>query len=49
MKDKGIKVVGPMAEDLKFMDEVAYKYAWPETEKITGPEILQEIKKYLGK
>jgi TRAP-type C4-dicarboxylate transport system substrate-binding protein len=49
MKDKGIKVVSPTAEDLKFIDEIAFKYAWPETEKIIGPEVLQEIKKFLGK
>jgi TRAP-type C4-dicarboxylate transport system substrate-binding protein len=49
MKEKGIKVISPTADEIKFMDEIAFKYAWPETQKNTGPEVFEEIKKYLGK
>jgi TRAP-type C4-dicarboxylate transport system substrate-binding protein len=49
MRDNGIEVVSPTAEDIRFMDEIAYRYSWPETEKITGPKVLQDIKTYLSK
>jgi TRAP-type C4-dicarboxylate transport system substrate-binding protein len=49
MKDAGIIIISPTADELKFMDEVSFKYAWPEIEKIVGPELLPAIKEYLGK
>jgi TRAP-type C4-dicarboxylate transport system substrate-binding protein len=49
IKDAGKTVLSPTPDDIKVMDETAYEHSWPETAKITGPEVLQAIKEYLGK
>jgi hypothetical protein len=41
--------VDPTPEQIKLMTELAYEVSWPETEKFTGPKILQEIKAYMGR
>ncbi|MDR3354812.1 MAG: TRAP transporter substrate-binding protein DctP [Synergistaceae bacterium] len=49
MQDAGIKILDPTPEQIKLLTELAYEVSWPETEKFTGPEILQDIRAYMGR
>lgn len=47
-EDGGITIVSPTPEDIKSINEAAYKYAWPEAEKVMGTEVLPAIRAFLG-
>ncbi|MDR3165396.1 MAG: TRAP transporter substrate-binding protein DctP [Synergistaceae bacterium] len=46
--DSGIKIVSPTPEEIKFMNQIAFDYAWPEAEKVLDGKALQAIREYLG-
>jgi TRAP-type C4-dicarboxylate transport system substrate-binding protein len=46
--DSGINIVSPNPDEIKFMNQVAFDYAWPEARKVLDGEVLQAIREYLG-
>lgn len=49
MRDEGIKIISPNAEQIAEMERLAREESWPICAKATGEAIFDEILEYMGK